>query len=142
MEIVGGKTELTEEDLKRDRTCIDTAIATAKAWRRADPSVKLVMGNSVESYGLLARVFRTGMPKDLVDFVGEETVGQSTPPEETTARVPWMQREIARTLRQRPSVGAVSLLHTSAFAIAPCAWKGVFVKISLTMVRSHGNPND
>lgn len=97
MEIVGGKTELTEEDLKRDRTCTDTAIATAKAWRRADPSVKLVMGNSVESYGLLARVFRTGMPKELVDFVGEETVGQSTPPEETTARVPWMQREIART---------------------------------------------
>ena len=96
MELVGGKTQLTEDDLKKDREVTDRAIATAKAWRKADPSIKLVMGNSVESYGLLARVFRTGIPHDLVDFVGEETVGMSTPPEEVTARVPWMQREIAR----------------------------------------------
>ncbi len=96
MELVGGKTVLTEDDLKKDREFTEMAVATAKAWRKADPSVKLLMGNSVESYGLLARVFRSGMPKDLVDFVGEETVGQCTPPEETTARVPWMQQEIAR----------------------------------------------
>ena len=96
MELVGGKTVLSEEDAKKDRQLTDTAIASAKAWRKADPSVKLVMGNSTDSYGLLAAVFRNGIPKDLVDFVGEETVGMGKPPEEVTARVPWMQREIAR----------------------------------------------
>ena len=96
MELVGGKTELTDADIAKDWLVYSNALATAKAWRLADPSVKLVMGNSVESYGLLARVFRHGFPKDLVDFVGEETVGQSLPPEEVTARVPWMQQEIAR----------------------------------------------
>ena len=96
MELVGGRTVLTEEERRKDREFTEMAVATAKAWRKADPSIGLVMGNSVESYGLLARVFRSGMPKDLVDFVGEETVGQCTPPEETSARVPWMQREIAR----------------------------------------------
>ena len=95
-ELVGGKTVLTEEDRKKDRELFDVAVATAKAWRKADPSVKLVVGNSVEGYGLLARLFRNGYPRDLIDFVGEETVGMSSPPETTTALVPWMQQELAR----------------------------------------------
>lgn len=95
-ELVGGKTTYTDKDDQTARRMTDQAIATAMAWRAVDPSIKTVLGNSVESYGLLANTFRMGIPKDLVDFVGEETVGMSEPPERNTARIPWIQQEIAR----------------------------------------------
>ena len=95
-ELVGGKTEMTDELREQDAMWVKRAEATAKAWRSVDPSVKLVYGNTTASYGLLAHLFRGGIRRDLVDFVGEETVGCSAPPEWDTARVPWNQREIAR----------------------------------------------
>ena len=97
-EIVGGKSKLTAQDYVDDTNRVRTAVLTAKAWRKAAPDVKLVWGNSVDSLPLLARVFRSGVPRDLIDFLGEETVGCMTPPEYVTARAPWMQRKLAEVM--------------------------------------------
>ncbi len=97
-EIVGGKSKLTAQDYADDTNVVRRAVLAAKAWRKAAPDVKLVWGNSVDSLGLLARVFRAGVPRDLIDFLGEETVGCSTPPEFNTARVPWEQRHLAEAM--------------------------------------------
>ena len=97
LEIVGGKTEMTDELRQKDAEWVKKAEATARVWREVDPGVKLIFGNSTQAYGLLAHLFRGGIDRSLVDFVGEETLGFSAPPEWDTARVPWTQREIART---------------------------------------------
>ncbi|MBQ6245798.1 MAG: hypothetical protein IJK04_02950, partial [Kiritimatiellae bacterium] len=97
-EIVGGKSKLTAQDYVDDTNRVRTAVLTAKAWRKAAPDVKLVWGNSVDSLPLLARVFRSGVPRDLIDFLGEESVGCMAPPEWDTARIPWKQRHLAEAM--------------------------------------------
>ena len=93
----GGKTELTDGVLKRQANRVEAALRTAKCWREVDPSVKLIIGNSGESYGIVGELCRGGFPKEYVDFWGEESVGLTMPPEMVTAYVPWVLKKIART---------------------------------------------
>lgn len=95
MELLGGKTEVTEAQKKADKARVEAAIATAKAWREVDPSVRLIFGNSGFSLGLVASLFREGLPHDLIDAVGDESVGMTQPPELSVAYPAWMLRKLA-----------------------------------------------
>ena len=97
-ELLGGTTAVTDEQRTVDTNRLTMAVRTAKAWRLADPSVKLVWGNSVWSLPLLASVYREKTPPELIDFTGEETVGCQTPPEMCTAFAPWLQRKLSKVM--------------------------------------------
>jgi len=95
-EIYGEATELTDDIRETDRKKASEAEFCARAWRTADPTVKLIHGNSSSSIGLISRLLRAGYPKDLVDAWGEEDVGMTYPPEMSTALLPWEIKQAAR----------------------------------------------
>ena len=95
-ELYGGKTEVTPEVAAADSNRVAVATRFAKAWREADPSVRLVVGNSGSSEGLIAQLLRGGFPREYLDALGEESVGMTHPPEISTAFSPWCLKEIAR----------------------------------------------
>ncbi len=94
-EVYGGTTEITPEVAAADSNRVATAIAYAKAWREADPTVRLIVGNSGSSEGLIAQLMRGGFPREYFDSMGEESVGMTRPPEMSTALTPWVHRKIA-----------------------------------------------
>lgn len=96
MEMLGGKTVLTEDDIKKDKERTEQALFMAKMWRKYAPDVKLVIGNSGESISLLARLFREKYPREYIDSMGEESVGMTMPPERSVAYPNWQLRELAR----------------------------------------------
>jgi hypothetical protein len=95
LELIGGKTELTDEDLQRQKQRVADALEAAKAWRRHAPGVRLVVGNSGSSLGLIAQLFREKYPSDMIDAMGEESVGMSIPPELSVAQQNWMLKKLA-----------------------------------------------
>lgn len=95
LELIGGTTELTEEDVERQKQRVATALETARAWREHAPDVRLVVGNSGASLGLLAQLFRENYPADMIDAMGEESVGMSMPPEISVAQQNWMLKKLA-----------------------------------------------
>ncbi len=111
-ELVGGKTEITPEVAEADAKRAATALTTARLWREVDPSVRLIYGNSGESLGLVAQLFRAGFPADLIDALGDESVGMTQPPERSVAYPAWALRKLA-------------LIHgyTNAVPDAPWEWK-------------------
>ena len=95
-EVYGGVTEVDDAVRAADSNKVAAALWSAKAWRAADPTVKLIHGNSSSSIGLVARLMRGGYPKELMDAMGEESVGMSLPPEMSTAFLPWAMKKLAR----------------------------------------------
>ena len=95
-EVYGGKTELNDWVLRHQSNRVEQAIRTAKCWREVDPNVQLIIGNSAESYGLVAELMRGGFPKEYCDAWGEESVGLTMAPEMSTAFTPWIIRKTAR----------------------------------------------
>ena len=95
-ELYGETTEVDDAMRAKDAAKAAEAEFAARAWRAADPTVKLIHGNSSSTIGLVARLLRAGYPKDLVDAWGEEDVGMSVPPEMSTALLPWEIKRIAR----------------------------------------------
>ena len=94
-ELYGEKTDVTPEVAAADSNRVATAVAYAKAWREADPTVRLIVGNSGDTDGLLAQLMRGGFPREYMDAMGEESVGMTMPPEQTTALTPWRHRRLA-----------------------------------------------
>ena len=95
-EIYGEATEVDDAVREKDLAKASEAEFCARAWRTADPTVKLIHGNSSSSIGLISRLLRAGYPKDLVDAWGEEDVGMTHPPEMSTALLPWEIKKAAR----------------------------------------------
>ena len=96
LELIGGKTEITPEQELKDKKRVEQALRLAKLWRENAPHIKLVIGNSGDSLGLIAQLFRQKYPRDMIDAMGEESVGMTTPPEISTASSYWNLRELAR----------------------------------------------
>ena len=94
-ELYGEKTEIPDYEHKRDLERVMTATKVAKAWRQVDPGIKLVVGNSDCTIGLMAQLFRGGFPKEYLDAMGEESVGMTIPPEMSTAYYPWCLKRLA-----------------------------------------------
>jgi len=95
-ELTGGTTEITPEQKTKDEEKTARAVELARAWRRNAPHVRLVVGNSGSSLEILAQLFREKYPADLIDTMGEESVGQTSPPERSVAGPFWNLRELAR----------------------------------------------
>lgn len=95
-ELYGEKTELSDWAKTHQSNRVLQATRAIKCWREVDPSVKMIVGNSGESYGLIAELMRGGLDKSLVDSWGEESVGLTMPPEMTTAYTPWCIKRLAK----------------------------------------------
>ena len=96
MELLGGKTELTEDQIARDKARAETALELAQMWRKVKPGIRLVIGNSGEAIGLLAQLFRQKYPRELIDAMGEESVGMTMPPERAVAYSYWQLWKLAQ----------------------------------------------
>jgi hypothetical protein len=71
--------KLTEEQERRLKSLWDKAVAVSRAYRRANPDIQLILGNS--SLPFVAEFLRRGYPRDLVDALGNEETGQLMMPE-------------------------------------------------------------
>ena len=96
LELLGEKTPITPAQKKIDRMITDEAIEVAEAWRRNAPHIRLIVGNSGSSLNIMAQLFREGYPKEYIDTLGEESVGQTVSPERSTAGSFWDLKELAR----------------------------------------------
>lgn len=96
-ELIDGHTEVTPAIAAGDTNRLNTALTTAKIWREIDPGVRLILGNSGSSVGIMGQLFRAGYPKDMIDAMGDESVGMTQPPERSVAYPSWTLRKLART---------------------------------------------
>ena len=97
LELVGGKTEVDEKQRAYDQAKADHLALIASAYRQHAPHLKLVVGNSgMVNPGLLASLFRAKVPREHLDFIGEESVGMTMPPEISVGRENWVNQEVAR----------------------------------------------
>ena len=95
MELVGEITAIDENQEKRDKDRTQQALFIAQMWRKYAPDVKLVIGNSGYSVGLLAQLFREKYPREFIDAMGEESVGMTMPPERSLAYSNWQLKQLA-----------------------------------------------
>lgn len=79
-EFTGGKTpELSADAQKSFNSLMAATIPFARYIRQKYPHLKLIVGNGGSTFAY--NLMRYGYPKDLVDYWGDETAGQSTLPE-------------------------------------------------------------
>jgi hypothetical protein len=84
---------------KQEDRLYELGVKAAKFIRAKFPQLKIIAGNSGGSAGMLAVLMRRGFPRELIDYIGSETTGQSIAPEKlspwTTAGI-WLMGETAR----------------------------------------------
>jgi hypothetical protein len=84
---------------EREARLFELALKGARFLRDKFPQLKLIVGNSGGSAGTIAMLLRHGFPRDLIDYLGSETTGQTIAPEKlsvhTTAGI-WILKETAR----------------------------------------------
>ena len=96
LEIVGGVSTIDAKQKENDALWTMRATEMASAYRKLWPGMRLSLGNSGSSLGVAGELYRGKMDKKLIDYVGEEDVGASTPPEVDVAEGFWTIREEAR----------------------------------------------
>ncbi len=83
----------------REDELFELGVKAAKFIRAKFPQLKIIAGNSGGSSGMIAVMLRRGFPRELIDYLGSETTGQTIAPEKlsphTTAGV-WLMAETAR----------------------------------------------
>jgi hypothetical protein len=99
-ELYDGKYVPKDEQLaKQEERLFEVGVKAAKFIRAKFPQLRIMVGNSGGSAGMLAVLFRRGFPRELIDYIGSETTGQSFAPEKlspwTTAGI-WLMGETAR----------------------------------------------
>jgi hypothetical protein len=84
---------------EREDQLYQLGLKGAKFIRAKFPQLKIIAGNSGGSLGIVAVMLRRGFPRDLIDYLGSETTGQTIAPEKlsphTTAGI-WLMAETAR----------------------------------------------
>lgn len=84
---------------ERDDQLYELGLKAAKFIRAKFPQLKIIAGNSGGSSGMVAVLLRRGFPRELIDYLGSETTGQTIAPEKlsphTTAGI-WLLGETAR----------------------------------------------
>ena len=100
-ELHGGTYEAKQPE--REQKLFELGVRGARFFREKFPHLQLVVGNSGGSAGTVAMLLRRGFPRELIDYLGSETTGQTISPEKlmvhTTAGL-WLLRETARTFGQ------------------------------------------
>jgi len=83
----------------REDELFELGVKAAKFIRAKFPQLKIIAGNSGGSSGIVALMVRRGFPRELIDYLGSETTGQTIAPEKlsphTTAGI-WLMGETAR----------------------------------------------
>lgn len=83
----------------QEERLFELGVKAAKFIRAKFPQLKIIAGNSGGSSGMIAVLLRRGFPRELIDYIGSETTGQSIAPEKlspwTTAGI-WLMGETAR----------------------------------------------
>ena len=100
-ELYGAKYEPKDEKLaKQEERLFELGVKAGRFIREKFPQLKIIVGNSGGSSGVLAMIMRRGFPRELMDYIGSETTGQSIAPEKlsphTTGGI-WLMGETART---------------------------------------------
>ncbi len=84
---------------KQEERLFELGVKAAKFIRTKFPQLKIIAGNSGGSSGIVAVMLRRGFPRELIDYLGSETTGQTISPEKlsphTTAGI-WLLGETAR----------------------------------------------
>lgn len=84
---------------QQEERLFDLGVKAARFIRAKFPQLRIIAGNSGGSSGMLAVLLRRGFPRELIDYIGSETTGQSFSPEKlspwTTAGI-WLMGETAR----------------------------------------------
>ena len=99
-ELYDGKYEPKDAaQAKQEERLFELGVKAAKFIRAKFPQLKIIAGNSGGSAGMLAVLLRRGFPRELIDYIGSETTGQSFAPEKlspwTTAGI-WLMGETAQ----------------------------------------------
>lgn len=96
-ELYGGTYEPKQPE--KEEKLFNLALKGARFFRKKFPELKLIVGNSGGSAGTVAMLLRRGFPRELIDYLGSETTGQTICPEKlsvhTTAGI-WILKETAR----------------------------------------------
>lgn len=98
-EIYGEKYVATAALVAREDELFELGVKAAKFIRAKFPQLKIIAGNSGGSSGMIAVMLRRGFPRELIDYLGSETTGQTIAPEKlnpnTTGGI-WLMGETAR----------------------------------------------
>ena len=100
-ELYGGSYEPKEP--VREEQLFELGVKGARFIRSKFPELKIIAGNHGGSASTVAMLLRRGFPRDLIDYLGTETTGQTISPEKlsihTTAGI-WLLKETARIFGQ------------------------------------------
>ena len=92
---------LKEADEKAWATRVEILTALARMVREKFPTMKTQFGNSGDGCAMVGELFRRGFPRDLVDLVAVEDLGQTFIPERPISggmQSAWLLRQTARVL--------------------------------------------
>ena len=99
-ELYGDKyVAIDEAQAKREDDLYELGLRGAKFLRAKFPQLKIIAGNSGGSLGMIAVMLRRGFPRELIDYLGSETTGQTFAPEKLnpfTSGGMWLMGETAR----------------------------------------------
>lgn len=90
---------LNEADEKAWTTRVEILTGLARMVREKFPALKTQFGNSGDGCAMVGELFRRGFPRDLVDYVAVEDLGQTFIPERPISggmQSAWLLRETAR----------------------------------------------
>ena len=69
----------------REDELFELGVKAGKFIRAKFPQLKIIAGNSGGSSGMIAVMLRRGFPRELIDYLGNETTGQTFAPEKLVA---------------------------------------------------------
>jgi hypothetical protein len=99
-ELYGGKYQPKDEkQAQQEDRLFELGVKAAKSIRAKFPQLKIIAGNSGGSSGMIAVLLRRGFPRELFDYIGSETTGQTIAPEKITPHTTggiWLMGETAR----------------------------------------------
>jgi hypothetical protein len=87
-----------EKQLAAQQNAVAGAMLTARLYREKCPHVRPTLVNTGDSLGGAAMLMRHKFPRELLTALGEESLGQTVPPEMSTAWNFYMLRELARKM--------------------------------------------
>ena len=87
-----------EKQLAHQKNMVAGATLTAQLYREKCPQVRPTLVNTGESLGGAGMLMRHKIPREALTALGEESLGQTMPPETSTATNFWMLRELARKM--------------------------------------------
>ena len=97
--------ELDEATKKRNAQIFERGCRTAKVYREKFPHIRLQVGNSGSSLFLMGTMMRMNFPREYIDAMGEESLGQAKIPETPhyeygngTAHNFWYLKQLAKKM--------------------------------------------